>query len=79
MGRQLTPMPQILKRPAAGQDDATRKAFNPHPFFNPEVDEGCEPASVAYRCGCCLWSRLKESIETNPYVRVRACLQSTPS
>ena len=44
------PKQQILKRPAAGQDASTRKAFNPHPFFNPEVDEGCEPASVAYRC-----------------------------
>ena len=43
---------QILKRPAPGQEAATRKAFNPHPFFNPEEEEeGCEPASVAYRYG----------------------------
>lgn len=26
-----------------------RKSYNPHPFFNPEEDEGYEPASVAYR------------------------------
>jgi hypothetical protein len=29
----------------------SRKTYNDHPFFNPEEDEGFEPASVAYRCG----------------------------